>query len=54
MKAVALVASLLALGIGGPIRAATLAGVELPDTETVNGKGSSSTAWGCAKRPSCA
>lgn len=38
MKAVALVVSLLALGIGGPVRAAGLAGVELPDTETVNGK----------------
>src|SRR5262245_64545515 len=37
MKAVALVVLLLALGIGGPIRAASLAGVELPDTETVNG-----------------
>jgi len=38
MKAIALVVSLLALGIGGPIRAASLAGIELPDTETVNGK----------------
>ena len=37
MKALALVVSLLALGIGGPVRAASLAGVELPDTETVNG-----------------
>ena len=38
MRRVALVVSLLALGIGGPIRAASLAGVELPDKETVNGK----------------
>jgi hypothetical protein len=37
MKGIALIASLLVLGIGGPIRAATRAGVELPDTETVNG-----------------
>ena len=37
MRRVALVVLLLALGIGGPIRAASLAGVELPDTETVNG-----------------
>ena len=36
MRRVALVVLLLALGIGGPIRAASLAGVELPDTETVN------------------
>ena len=38
MKAVALVVSLLALAIGGPVRAASLAGVELPDKETVSGK----------------
>jgi hypothetical protein len=38
MKVVALVVSLLALGIGGPARAKSLAGVELPDTVTVNGK----------------
>jgi hypothetical protein len=38
MKAVALVVSLFVLGIGGPARAKSLAGVELPDTETVNGK----------------
>ena len=37
MKALALVVLLLALGISGPVRAASLAGVELPDTETVNG-----------------
>jgi len=37
MRRVALVVSLLALGIGGPVRAASLAGVELPDTETVTG-----------------
>ena len=54
MKVIALVVSLLAVGMGGPVRAASLAGVQLPDTETVNGKNSSSTAWGCAKRPSCA
>jgi len=54
MKAVALVVSLLAFGIGGPVRAASLAGVQLPDTETVNGKNSFSTAWGYAKQPSCA
>jgi hypothetical protein len=39
MRAVVLVVSLLlALGIGGPARAKSLAGVELPDTETVSGK----------------
>ena len=38
MRRVALVVSLLALGIGGPVRAKSLAGVELPDTATVNGK----------------
>jgi hypothetical protein len=38
MKAIALVVALLTLGIGGSVRAASLAGVELPDTETVNGK----------------
>src|SRR5262249_61245656 len=54
MKAVALVVSLLAFGIGGPVRAASLAGVQLPDTETVNGKNSSSTAGGWAERPACA
>jgi hypothetical protein len=37
MRHVALVVSLLALGIGGPVRAPSLAGVELPETETVNG-----------------
>src|SRR5215472_9092079 len=35
MRYIALVATLLALGICGPVRAASLAGVELPDTETV-------------------
>jgi hypothetical protein len=38
MKAVTLAVSLLLLGIGGPARAKSLAGVELPDTATVNGK----------------
>jgi len=38
MRRIALVVSLLALGIAGPIRAASLAGVDLPDRETVNGK----------------
>ena len=38
MRRIALVVSLLALSIAGPIRAASLAGVELPDRETVNGK----------------
>src|SRR5262249_29308848 len=38
MKGIAPVVLLLALGIGGPARAASLAGVELPATETVNGK----------------
>jgi hypothetical protein len=37
MKAVVVVVALLALTIGGPLRAASLAGVELPDTDTVNG-----------------